>query len=93
MNNLGIFVEAARDGGLVVKAMDGEEWVVVFAGNQKEVNDYIAKRVGEVKPTQDPKLEKHGSYLAYNDAMQREANEVLRQAPYRVRTVELSEAV
>lgn len=49
MISLGLTIMPARDGGLVVYAnYDSEDQGLVLAGNAKEVNEYIAKRIGEI---------------------------------------------
>lgn len=50
MNCINVMVEVAPDGGLVVYAENDGSMSLVFAGNQKETTDYLAKRVGELKP-------------------------------------------
>lgn len=51
MNRITFTVETASDGGLVVYSDNGgvSDMNLVFAGNQKETTDYLAKRVGELK--------------------------------------------
>lgn len=50
MNRISFTVEVAKDGGLVVYADEGgTAQDLVFAGNTKDTNDYLAKRVGELK--------------------------------------------
>lgn len=50
MNRLSFTVELATDGGCVVYADNGgTQQELVFAGNTKDTNDYIAKRVGALK--------------------------------------------
>jgi hypothetical protein len=51
MNRITFTVEAANDGGLVVYSDNGgtTDMNLVFAGNQKETTEYLAKRVGELK--------------------------------------------
>lgn len=51
MIRISFTVEAASDGGLVVYSDNGgtTDMNLVFAGNQKETTDYLAKRVGELK--------------------------------------------
>jgi hypothetical protein len=44
-------VEGAKDGGLVVYADEGgTQQELVYAGNLKDACDYVAKRMGEIKP-------------------------------------------
>lgn len=51
MNRITVTIEAAKDGGLVVYSDNGgmNDMDLVFAGNQKDTCDYLAKRVGELK--------------------------------------------
>lgn len=51
MNRITVTVEAAKEGGLVVYSDNGgqTDMDLVFAGNTKDTNEYLAKRVGELK--------------------------------------------